>query len=97
LADRPNDWLVFSAVKLAIDEGHRAFDFGISARKQEGLRRFKCNWGARETDVQSIQIVGRAGKPIEDSRLFQLAGVVIRNSPTAVCRLSGAVLYRFAS
>ena len=96
LADRPNDWLVYNALRLASEEGYRAFDFGISNRKHEGLRRFKANWGARETDVHTVQLVGREKMPIDESTLFKLTSCVIRNSPAVVCRCLGEVFYRFA-
>jgi CelD/BcsL family acetyltransferase involved in cellulose biosynthesis len=96
LANRPNDWLVYNVLRLASEEGYRVFDFGISDRKQAGLRRFKCNWGAKEIDVHTVQLVGRAKRPVEESTLFKLTGCVIRNSPPVVCRCLGEVFYRFA-
>jgi CelD/BcsL family acetyltransferase involved in cellulose biosynthesis len=96
LADRPNDWLVYNALQLAQGEGYQLFDFGISDREQEGLRRFKCNWGAREIDVHTVQIVGRLKPRIEKSSLFKLTSCVIRNTPSMVCRCLGEVLYRYA-
>ncbi|MDA7887404.1 GNAT family N-acetyltransferase, partial [bacterium] len=35
LADRPNDWLVYHCIKMAVDTGHKYFDFGISEKSQE--------------------------------------------------------------
>jgi lipid II:glycine glycyltransferase (peptidoglycan interpeptide bridge formation enzyme) len=96
LADRPNDWLVFNALRLAGEEGYGCFDFGISGRRQAGLQRFKRNWGADEIDVHTVQIVGRAKTPIEESALFKVAGGVIRHSPPVICRCTGEILYRFA-
>ncbi len=96
LGDRPNDWLVYSALQRACDEGCRAFDFGISNRAQEGLRRFKCNWGAAEIDVHTVQLVGRPRSPLEQSATLKAMRFVVRNSPAIVCRSLGEVLYRFA-
>jgi CelD/BcsL family acetyltransferase involved in cellulose biosynthesis len=96
LADRPNDWLVFNALQVAVEEGYEIFDFGISDRHHEGLRRFKRNWGAEEIDVHTVQIVGQARRPVADSRLLKLTAWGIRNSPVVVCRCLGEVFYRFA-
>jgi lipid II:glycine glycyltransferase (peptidoglycan interpeptide bridge formation enzyme) len=96
LADRPNDWLVYNALRIAAEDGYRVFDFGISALKQEGLRRFKRGWGAVEIDVHTAQLVGRATTPVEESILFRVTSRVIRHSPAVVCRSLGEVFYRFA-
>jgi CelD/BcsL family acetyltransferase involved in cellulose biosynthesis len=97
LTDRPNDWLVYSALQHAAEEGYETFDFGISDRNQDGLRRFKCNWGAEESDVHTVQLVGPAQSPVEDSALFRMSSLVIRHSPTIACRCLGEVFYRFAT
>jgi CelD/BcsL family acetyltransferase involved in cellulose biosynthesis len=97
LADRPNDLLVYSSLRLAAEDGFQVFDFGISNRKHEGLRRFKQNWGADEIDVHSVQIVGRERMPTDESKLLKLTKVMIRNSPAIVCRSLGEVFYRFAN
>jgi CelD/BcsL family acetyltransferase involved in cellulose biosynthesis len=96
LADRPNDWLVFNALRAALDEGYRFFDFGISGRNQAGLQRFKLNWGAQQSDVHTVQFVGDPKPLVEDSVIFKLTASVIRNSPPVVCRSLGEVLYRYA-
>ena len=44
---RPNDLLVYNAIRLAVESGFRVFDFGITDRQQTGLRRFKSKWGAQ--------------------------------------------------
>jgi CelD/BcsL family acetyltransferase involved in cellulose biosynthesis len=96
LAERPNDLLVYGSMRLAAEEEFQAFDFGISSRKHEGLRRFKRQWGAAEIDVHTIQLVGRDRPPKDESPAFKFAGFVIRNSPAFVCRALGQVFYRFA-
>ncbi|MEX0612324.1 MAG: GNAT family N-acetyltransferase [Pirellulales bacterium] len=96
LADRPNDWLAYNALRLAVENGYEALDFGISSRNQEGLRRFKRNWGADEIDVYTLQFVGRDKTPVEESALFKMSSILIRNSPAIVCRSLGEILYRFA-
>ena len=96
LSVRPNEWLMYQAICLASEEGNSRFDFGVSARDQEGLRRYKRKWGAVESDVYTVPLVGPAESPHHDSAAVKIAAGVIRRSPTIVCRMLGEVFYRFA-
>lgn len=43
---RPNHFLVWEAIKQAIEEGYRIFDFGKTPADNAGLVQFKERWGA---------------------------------------------------
>ena len=96
LADRPNDWLVYNAIRLAQEAKCQWFDFGISDKQQEGLRRFKRKWGATESDVFYNHVVGEPDEPGPPSRAMRLAADIIRRSPTLVCRVLGKALYKYS-
>jgi len=96
LEHRPNDWLVYNTIRIASEEGYRIFDFGISEKKQEGLRRFKSKWGATESDVFYSYIVGHPDQSGEQSSAMRLASEVIKRSPTVVCRAFGKAFYKYS-
>jgi CelD/BcsL family acetyltransferase involved in cellulose biosynthesis len=96
LSLRPNEWLMYQAICLASEEGFNRFDFGVSAKEQEGLRRFKKKWGAVESDVYTVSLVGPPEQPRHASPAVKIAAGVIRRSPRFVCRALGEVFYRFA-
>ena len=96
LEDRPNDWLVYHSIRLAAEEGYRVFDFGITDKKQDGLRRFKSKWGAVESDIFYSFILGKPDLDGGPSRAVRLAGEVIKRSPTAVCRVLGQAFYKYS-
>ncbi len=97
LTSKPNDLLVYSGMRLAAERGLEAFDFGVSNRTHEGLINFKRQWATDEADVHSVQLVGDGKTPNEESRLLKIGNVVIRHSPTFVCRWLGEFFYRFAN
>ncbi len=96
LADRPNDWLVYHCIKTAVDTGCKYFDFGISEKPQEGLRRFKKKWGARERDIFHNYLAGSPETTLAPSTAVRVAGEVIKRTPTVVCKTLGRVLYKYS-
>lgn len=92
----PNNLLLGSAIRWACEDGCRTFDLGSTALANEGLRRFKSGWGAREEPL--VRTVITETPPAESGgRLQSALGVVIRRSPPLVCRTAGALLYRYAA
>ena len=96
LAMRPNDFLFYRVLQMACEQGIRRFDFGISFRNDEGLRRFKRKWGACETDVYHEHIAGGGATTVEISTALRIISIGIRNSPPLVCRAIGELLYRYS-
>ncbi len=96
LNDRPNECLVFHAIRMAVEGGYATFDFGISKRSQEGLRQFKSKWGAVEHDVHMEYITGDPQPLTEDSVAMKLISMAIKHSPSVVCRMLGEVFYRYS-
>ncbi len=94
--DRPSDFLMYHAIRMAADAGCQTVDFGICQRSQQGLRRFKSKWGSMEASVDNDYIVGRPQPRIEDSAALKVASFAIRHGPSSLCRGIGTVFYPFS-
>lgn len=92
----PNEHLLYHAIQVAVEQGHSVFDFGLTKKEQEGLRRFKQKWGAVESDVFQENVIGGVEKFGQDSKLLELAKSIIKRSPTVVCRALGEMFYRYS-
>lgn len=94
-AHRPNDLLFWSVIGTACRDGYASLDFGRSDIADEGLRRFKSTWGARETDL-NYTVLGTAQKA-GGTRVRNVLAPLIRHSAPAVCRALGEALYRYSA
>jgi CelD/BcsL family acetyltransferase involved in cellulose biosynthesis len=93
---RPNNLLLWEAIRWACENGRNTFDFGRSDLENEGLRKFKGGWGSTELPVVYSSIGGES-TPRSAARFGDLAAVVIKHSPTVVCRAVGELLYKRAA
>ncbi len=94
---RPNNALLWHAIKRGCEDGCRRFDFGRSELKNDGLRSFKRSWGAEELPL-IVSTLGETGaKSAGIGALGALGASVIRRSPAVTCRAAGALLYRYAA
>jgi CelD/BcsL family acetyltransferase involved in cellulose biosynthesis len=93
---RPNNVVLWEAIRWACENGYREFDFGRTDAWNEGLRRFKTGWGAVESPLV-YTTVGAAPARHGSGRPRRAAGFVLRRSPAWVCRGVGELLYRYAA
>lgn len=95
---RPNNALFQAAIAHSVELGLQTFDWGRTDFEDEGLRRFKAGWGSQETEL-TYSTLGEAREPAPTSASSQhrLARGLIRRSPSPVCRMTGALLYRYAA
>lgn len=94
---RPNNLLVWTAIKTACEGGYSLFDFGRSDLANTGLRRFKAGWGSQEHAL-CYSALGAPMQPASGPQwLAKASERVIRRSPQIVCRLLGETLYRYAA
>ena len=94
---RPNNAVLWHAIRWACENGYSTFDLGRTDRANEGLSAFKRGWGAEEVSL-TYAAIGKAaaGRP-GVGRVAGLARAVIRHSPPFVCRALGTMLYRYAA
>ncbi len=93
LKSKPNDLIMWEAIRWACAHGYEVFDMGRTEMENEGLRSFKSRWGAVEEPLYYSVL---SAKPVQPSkgRLDRILHSVIQHSPLWVCRLSGELLYR---
>lgn len=95
LAFRPNDLVMWEAIRWYHDRGFRRLDFGRTELQHDGLRRYKLAWGVEERvrpyyrhDLASGRFVGATmGGPWRSAGVFRLL-------PTSLARAIGTALYR---
>jgi CelD/BcsL family acetyltransferase involved in cellulose biosynthesis len=92
---RPNNLLMWTAMKWGCDNGYRSFDFGRSDLEDAGLRAFKSGWGAAEEPL----IHCGTALPAEHARPFvqRALATMIRRGHPWVSRALGELLYRYAA
>jgi CelD/BcsL family acetyltransferase involved in cellulose biosynthesis len=95
---RPNNAVLWHAIRWACENGYSRFDFGRTDAANEGLRAFKRGWGADEVPL-SYALIGQASvvRPRGAGHAAALARAVIRRSPPLLCRAIGHALYRYAA
>jgi len=92
---RPNNLIMWTAMKWGCENGFTCFDFGRTDLENTGLRTFKSRWGAEERPLFYNSTEPLKAKKESPSTLENIVHTVIRNSPQWVCRLSGELLYRY--
>jgi hypothetical protein len=94
---RANGALFHEAISMSVAGGDRFFDWGRTDYEDEGLRRFKTSWGSVESELVYTTLGEQGGEERAVGRAAGLSRELIRRSPEAVCRLAGALLYRYAA
>jgi len=90
---RPNNLIMWTAIKYAFEQGFRYFDMGRTDLENIGLRTYKGRWGAKETQLFYSIFKSKPGRATE-GRLTQYMHHVIQRSPAWVCRFTGELLYK---
>jgi len=92
---RPNNQVMWEAIKYFAQRGYRSFCFGKTDPENEGLRRFKLSWGANEHKIFYYKHDLRANRiEPETSSLTGLHTLVFAKTPIPVLKMIGAVMYR---
>jgi hypothetical protein len=93
---RGNNLVIWEAIKWFGQHGYKTLHFGRTDLPQEGLRRFKCGWGATERTIDYIRYDFRrhefVGKDMQQQTLW--ANRMFQTLPVGVGRLIGKLAYR---
>jgi CelD/BcsL family acetyltransferase involved in cellulose biosynthesis len=97
---RPNDLIVWEALRYASDRGYRALDFGLSAWDQEGLLRFKRKYATDEATIHLLRSAPSGGPSSEElelrALLDRLTGLLVDpDVPDRITEEAGDALYRY--
>lgn len=92
---RANNLVMWRAILHYASEGFVDLDFGRTSLGNEGLRKFKLGWGAREQTADYLRYdFGRSAYSIVRDRSQGWHNRVFRVLPLPISRLAGAMLYR---
>ena len=97
---RPNDLLLWEAIRYGKACGLTYFDFGLSDWDQEGLIRYKRKFATDEGTISFLQYKPVATEPDQIDELtpllHQLTGLFTDDAtPISVCEAAGELLYRY--
>jgi hypothetical protein len=94
---RPNHLIFWNAIQWGCENGYSFLDFGRSDIKNIGLRTFKSRWGAKEIPLEYLHLPLSTYSAVQKSLLLSMFQILIRKSPTWMCRFAGEIYYRLFS
>jgi len=90
----PNQAIFWTAISRAVEGTFSEFDFGRSDFGQDGLKKFKENWGAVSRPLCYTWTTPNEGHDIT-RRASESIRPVIRHSPPVLARGLGELFYRY--
>jgi hypothetical protein len=94
---RPNNLILWHAIKWGCENGYRIFDWGKTDPENEGLRAFKRGWASEEKIMHYSILADKPPKPSKIKRIQPLLTKFIQHSPPWVCRVIGELFYKYAA
>ena len=92
---RPNDLIMWEAIRWYATQGYSRFCFGRTAMDNSGLRRFKSDWGSAERIVNYYRYDLKQQNFVTSSETVTSSQQrVFQRLPVAVLKLLGSVAYR---
>ncbi|MCX8022629.1 MAG: GNAT family N-acetyltransferase [Syntrophorhabdaceae bacterium] len=92
---RPNNLVMWEAIKWYNGRGYRFFYFGRTETENQGLRRFKLDWGTEEYTIRYYRYDLKKGCFMEKSGDgMKLANTLFRRMPLPLLKTLGRILYR---
>jgi hypothetical protein len=91
---RGNDLVMWQGIQTLAQRGCRDLHFGRTSKLNEGLRRFKCEWGAKEQVIDYCRYDLKKSAFVRDSdRASGWHTPLFRFAPLWLARLAGSLLY----
>jgi hypothetical protein len=88
---RPNNIVMWAGIRYLSQSGAKMLHFGRTELENDGLRRFKSGWGAREEMIEYFRF--DTARQDWVSGVPRFATAVFQRLPLTVNRLIGTVLY----
>ena len=94
-SSRPNNLVMWEAIRSLAESGCRSLHFGRTRPEQEGLKRFKSSWGAREEPIiyRRFDVAAGAWRPTPGGSPGRSAAV-FKRLPLVLNRIAGSLAYR---
>ena len=92
---RPNNLMLWTAIREAKRRGYEILDFGRTDLDTEGLRNFKLGWGTKEEELYYSYYPKAPDASKFEFLKNKIVSPIIQKSPKFVCRLSGEVFYKY--
>ena len=94
-AMRPNNFVMWNAIKSFAQNGCQQLDFGRTSLKNKGLRRFKLAWGASEKTLPYVRRnIKTQSIQIQSDQTHGWHNQIFKILPTPLSRLAGQLLYK---
>ena len=96
LSYRPNHLLMWSAIKMACQEGYEYFDFGKTSPDNKGLMEFKSRWNTSQTDLNYFFFPSIKGfSPIKEASLkYNILSRIWQKLPLSLYSWGSTILYK---
>ena len=91
---RPNNLIMWEAIKRCAEAGYRSFDFGRTEMENTGLMQFKRGWGADERELYYFKYDLRKNRYVAAATGTKSSYAFFKHLPLPVLRLTGNLLYR---
>ncbi|MET0698654.1 MAG: GNAT family N-acetyltransferase [Mycobacterium sp.] len=98
LSLRPNEVLLWTALRWAVEHEYRWLDWGLSDLDQPGLIAYKRKWASLERRIVTLRSPDRTAAPSGDpGQLLGLVTSLLTDEavPDDITRRAGALLYRY--
>jgi len=91
---RPNNLIMWEAIKWCRQNGYRQFSFGRTEPDNEGLLQFKRGWGTREETIHYYKYDLSKDAFVKDSSKIINPHAFFRKMPLPLLKLTGQIFYR---
>jgi hypothetical protein len=85
---------MWRAIERLRDKGLSRLELGRTEQGNEGLRRFKTGWGAKEKKLLYYRYELKKEKFIDNTCATRTSYAVFKHLPLPIIRLTGNLLYR---
>jgi hypothetical protein len=91
---RPNNLLIWQAIKWCIENGFRSLHFGRTDPKNGGLLQFKRGWGTTNSRLNYYKYDPKEGRFLSINSGLKSSYRIFKVMPAPFLRLAGKLLYR---
>jgi hypothetical protein len=91
---RPNNLVMWEAIKWYAQNGFRVFGFGRTESENEGLLQFKRGWGVKEEPINYFKYDLTKNIFIKDRPTSKMSYRICKMLPLPLLNLTGSLLYK---